>query len=160
MAKLKSNVLQKKVSDRLIAPTVTSLAKSGNLDVREKPKPYAPRPNPEQAVCIPKSSSFLYTEPSLVIYVSYYIIRFGVSIFSKCDLELTMVNHLYLWEQKAVYMRLYTEYIRQKQKQEEDKKRSFERYQEKIDRNRMNVPKVWKLTPYANSSTNHSQMPI
>lgn len=44
-------------------------------------------------------------------------------------------------------MRLYTEYIRQKQKQEEDKKRSFERYQEKIDRNRMNVPKVWKLTP-------------
>ncbi|KAG0617566.1 hypothetical protein M758_5G199500 [Ceratodon purpureus] len=96
VAKLKSNVLQKKVSDRLIAPTVTSLAKSGNLDVREKPKPYAPRPNPEQA--------------------------------------------------KAVYMRLYTEYIRQKQKQEEDKKRSFERYQEKIDRNRMNVPKKsWRI---------------
>lgn len=39
-------------------------------------------------------------------------------------------------------MRLYTEYIRQKEKQEEDKKRSFERYQEKIEKNRMNVPKV------------------
>lgn len=39
-------------------------------------------------------------------------------------------------------MRLYTEYIRQKEKQEEDKKRSFERYQEKIENNRMNVPKV------------------
>lgn len=58
VAKLKSNVLQKKVSDRLIAPTVTSLAKSGNLDVREKPKPYAPRPNPEQAVCILKIPPF------------------------------------------------------------------------------------------------------
>jgi len=39
-------------------------------------------------------------------------------------------------------MRLYTEYIRQKEKQEEDKKRSFERYQEKIEKNRMNVSKV------------------
>lgn len=48
--KLKSNVLPKKISNRLIAPTVTSLAKSGNLDVREKPKPYVPKPNPDQAV--------------------------------------------------------------------------------------------------------------
>jgi len=39
-------------------------------------------------------------------------------------------------------MRLYTEYIRQKDKQEEEKKRSFERYQEKIENNRMNIPKV------------------
>jgi len=48
--KLKSNVLQKIISDRLTSPTITSLAKSRNLDVREKPKPYIPRPNSEQRV--------------------------------------------------------------------------------------------------------------
>ncbi|XP_024367520.1 uncharacterized protein [Physcomitrium patens] len=97
LAKPKSNVLQKKVSDSLIAPTVTSLAKSGNLaPEKEKSKPYAPKPSPEQA--------------------------------------------------KAVYMRLYTEFTRHKKKQEEDKKRSYERYQEKIDKNKINVSKKsWRI---------------
>lgn len=41
-------------------------------------------------------------------------------------------------------MRLYTEFTRHKKKQEEDKKRSYERYQEKIDKNKINVSKVCK----------------
>lgn len=78
VAKQKLNVLQKKVSDRLIAPTVTSLAKSGNLDVREKPKPYAPRPNPEQAVCALKFPPFGHAAEStsdLFFILHHLIIR-------------------------------------------------------------------------------------
>ena len=41
---------RKKVSDRLIAPTITSLAKTGALDYKEKPRSHLNRPLSEPAV--------------------------------------------------------------------------------------------------------------
>lgn len=41
---------RKKVSDRLIAPTITSLAKTGALDYKEKPRSPRPKPLSEPAV--------------------------------------------------------------------------------------------------------------
>lgn len=88
--KPKSNVLQKKISDRLIAPTVTSLAKSGNLDVKEKPKPYISKPNPEQAVRFIKiisiKSILLNVKPILLI--SIFILHHPNSLeFVKISLQ-------------------------------------------------------------------------
>lgn len=41
-------------------------------------------------------------------------------------------------------MRLYAEYMRQRQKLEEDKKRSLELYQEKIEKDKQRISKVCK----------------
>jgi hypothetical protein len=45
-------------------------------------------------------------------------------------------------KQKTVYMRLYAEFVRQRQKLEDDKKRNLELYQEKLERDKTSISKV------------------
>ncbi|CAM6122475.1 unnamed protein product [Calypogeia fissa] len=92
----------RRLSERLLAPTLTSLAKRPQAPEKDKNKELesiAQRPISERA--------------------------------------------------KAVYMRLYAEFLRQKQRIEVEKARNLEMYQEKIDRDRACVSKrswrVWRL---------------
>ncbi|CAM6056371.1 unnamed protein product [Sphagnum tenellum] len=89
---------QKRVSDQLIAPTVTSLAKIGGHEPKkeDRPKSASAHPLPERA--------------------------------------------------KTVYMRLYAEFVRQRQKLEDDKKRNLELYQEKLERDKTSISKKsWRI---------------
>ncbi|KAG0591885.1 hypothetical protein KC19_1G209400 [Ceratodon purpureus] len=88
---------RKKVSDRLLAPTVTSLAKIGRFEYNEKPRSPRPRPLSEAA--------------------------------------------------KAVYMRLYTEYIRHEHRSRDEVRRSNASYEQNIRRRKMGLSKTtWRLT--------------